>query len=102
MRIHNRYLSEGAHRLANGALGAVFTLGVGAVLWQKGPGPHWRELGHWLTLLSAPAGVALAFIPPSRFTLVEGIAGEAGYDELDSPESNATEARPRPEEDADR
>jgi hypothetical protein len=75
--LHNRYLSDDLHRLANGAIGGLLCLllTTSAVRYFGFP--------LWLLWLSVPVGLVCTVLPPSRFTLVEGCAGGEGYDELD-------------------
>jgi hypothetical protein len=74
--LHNRYLPGWAHRLANGLLGGFQALiALVAVVPLVG-----APLGVlWLAL---PMAVCCMALDPGRFSLVEGCAGDLGYDEL--------------------
>jgi hypothetical protein len=83
MTIHNRYLSSGIHRLFNGLFGAVIAAGIGtAGVSFLSPENPLQVPSAWLLLLSPLVGVALMLLNPNRFSLVRGLAGDAGYDEL--------------------
>jgi hypothetical protein len=75
--LHNRHLSDGLHRLANGAIGGMLGLLLTTLAVRYFGCPL------WLLWLSVPAGLLCTVLPPSRFTLVEGCAGEVGYEDLD-------------------
>ncbi len=82
MRIHNRYLPPWAHRLANGvtaslALATAGAFGAGHLGCDSSPGKACLAL-----LYASPAGLFASCADPARFSLVEGVAGEDGYDEL--------------------
>jgi hypothetical protein len=74
--LHNRYLPDWVHRLANGAIGGVLSsLAASAAVRVLG-----APLGaFWCVLLVALLCTALN---SRRFSLVEGCAGDLGYDEL--------------------
>ena len=79
--VHNRYLPLWLHRLCNGVLGAAVLLGV-AGIWFGEPADSWRWiLSRCLMWLSIPVGIILAAVA-RRFSVVEGVAGGDGYDEL--------------------
>ena len=81
--IHNRYLPTWAHRLANGALAFLGTASAGAAGYVSfRSGGFLEQASGWLLLLSPVAGVIFALLNPKRISLAEGLAGEAGYDEL--------------------
>ncbi len=75
--LHNRRLPNGLHRLANGVMGsfsvAMILVGLSKLVFVPA----------WLFLVCIPIGLLCAYFDPERFTLVEGLAGEDGYDELD-------------------
>jgi hypothetical protein len=88
MRIHNRYLPPGIHRIANGVMAALGLALVGSVGSGFVPGGSlpWKA-AVLLFMLSAPIGLLIALlIDPRKFSLVEGVAGEDGYDELEAEE----------------
>jgi hypothetical protein len=56
------------------------SVGASGVSYLAGDSLLWRAC---LALLYAsPAGLLASCADPARFTLVEGVAGEDGYDEL--------------------
>jgi len=72
----NCYLPDWLHRLANGAIGAgLSSLAALAGVWVFGV-PLWAL---WFVL---PAVFVCAALDPRRFSLVEGCAGDLGYDGL--------------------
>ena len=84
--IHNRYLPVWLHRLGNGVFGIVVCLGIASLGFGPAPG-SWLHVGsRWLIYASLPVGVVLFFVAP-RFSIVEGLAGGEGYDELGAPGS---------------
>lgn len=85
MRIHNRFLPEWMHRVANGVLGVLLaaTAGASGYLWFA-PDSIGEGLSGWFLLLSPVVGLLLVIVNPARFSLVDGIAGEMGYDELET------------------
>jgi hypothetical protein len=72
--LHNLNLPNWLHRLANGAIGGLLAL---AAL-------HFFGFPFWLLWIAISVAVGCMVPSPSRFTLVEGCAGDVGYDELDS------------------
>ncbi len=82
--IHNRCLPLWLHRVCNGVLGVAVLLGLGSV-WYGEPEDTWRHfVSRCLIWFSIPAGVILA-LTARRLSIVQGVAGREGYDELDSP-----------------
>ena len=80
--IHNRHLSETLHRICNATIG-FFAMATTS-LWVNSLVPlRFQTMGLVLAfILTASATCALAVVNPNRFSIVEGIAGDAGYDEL--------------------
>jgi hypothetical protein len=79
--IHNRYLPIWLHRLCNGLFGAVSFISIGSV-WFGEPAGSWEHfISSSLIWASVPVGIVLAQIA-RRFSIVEGVAGGDGYDEL--------------------
>jgi len=79
--IHNRYLPLWLHRLCNGVFGVSVLLGIGSI-WFGEPAGSWRHvLSRCLLWSSIPVGIILALVA-RRFSIVEGVAGREGYDEL--------------------
>src|SRR5258706_8009148 len=85
--IHNRYLPMWLHRVCSGVLGAVVLAAIGSI-WFAEPSGTWRHiLSRCLLWASVPAGIVLACIS-HRFSIVEGVAGGEGYDELHEQNEN--------------
>jgi hypothetical protein len=79
--IHNRYLPMWLHRLYSGIFGAALFAGF-ASIWFAEPPDTWRHVvSRCLLCASAPVGTTLA-LAEHRFSIVEGVAGGHGYDEL--------------------
>ena len=79
--IHNFHLPQWLHRLACGAFGTVVLVLLG-LNWLSQPPGSWRHfLSVCFLVLSVPAGVVLACVA-DRFSIVEGLAGDAGYEDL--------------------
>jgi hypothetical protein len=80
----NRYLPQWLHRVACGVMGAAISAAIAV------GGLRYFETDSWLrtaavVLLwaSIPIGVLFACFA-HRFSIVEGCAGDVGYDDLDS------------------
>ena len=79
--IHNRYLPPWLHRICNGVFGAVVFVSAGSI-WFGEPAGSWRHfLSRFLIWSSIPAGILLTIVA-GRFSIVQGVAGGEGYDEL--------------------
>jgi len=79
--IHNYYLPLWLHRICNGLFGAALLVGFGSI-WLGMPTDSWQNIvTACLIWLSIPVGIILA-LASHRFSIVEGVAGEEGYDEL--------------------
>jgi hypothetical protein len=79
--IHNRYLPLWLHRVCNGVFGAVLLIGIGSI-WFGEPAETWRHIvSRCLIWASIPVGIILALVA-RRFSIVQGVAGGDGYDEL--------------------
>jgi hypothetical protein len=79
--IYNRYLPLWLHRVCNGVLGAVLLIGLGSIWFGETAG-SWRHfVSHGLIWTSIPVGIILALVA-RRFSIVQGVAGGDGYDEL--------------------
>jgi len=74
--LHNRYLPDWVHRLTNGVIGGLLSL-LALVVAVRALGAPLGVL--WVTL---PVVACCAAFNPRRFSLVEGCAGDLGYDEL--------------------
>ena len=77
--LHNFVLPDWAHRCANGIVGAFIGLAIAVVVVRLFGAPLWVL---WFGAVTAAAGVVVS---PRRFTLVEGCAGDMGYDEIEPP-----------------
>jgi hypothetical protein len=81
-RIHNRYLPTWLHRLCNGVVGAGTLATLASLGMSRFPLEHLlHRVSVVLLYLSVPIGVLLAVFA-RRCSLVEGLAGRDGYDEL--------------------
>jgi hypothetical protein len=79
--IHNRYLPLWLHRVCNGVFGAVLLIGIGSI-WFGAPEETWRHIVSRCAIwASGPVGITLALVA-HRFSIVQGVAGRDGYDEL--------------------
>jgi hypothetical protein len=79
--IRNRYLPLWLHRVCNGVFGAVLLIGIGS-MWFGEPAESWRHfVSRCLVWASIPVGIILALVA-RRFSIVQGVAGGDGYDEL--------------------
>ena len=87
------YLPIWMHRIFNGLFGAALFAGFASV-WSGEPSGTWRSVvSQSLLWLSIPVGIILAAIA-HRFSIVEGVAGEIGYEERDET-NKADENQPR-------
>lgn len=81
--IRNGCLSSLRHRLCNGALGAAALPGIGSI-WGREPDGTWRHFHSRCLMWSRfPFGITLAPVA-RRLSIVEGVAGGEGHDELNS------------------
>ncbi len=82
VRVYNRYLPQWVHRIANGVMASLALALSGAFgTGQLACDTFFGKV--CLTLLYAsPAGLLVSCVDPTKFSLVEGIAGDDGYDEL--------------------
>ena len=81
--IRNRYLPRWLHRVTCGMFGAV-VLALLGLNWLGQPSGSWRHiLSLCFLVLSIPVGVILACVA-HRFSIVEGLAGDVGYEDLDA------------------
>lgn len=79
--IHNRYLPHWLHRLCNGLFGAALLAGIGSIWFDEPPGSWLHLLSRVLIWSSIPVGIILV-VRARKFSIVEGVAGGEGYDEL--------------------
>jgi hypothetical protein len=91
--LHNRYLPTWLHQICNSAFGSLLiaTLGTLAVtnLLQNAV----QAIALCAVIAgTVVTGVVLLTVNPNRFSIVEGVAGKDGYDELtDDPCCDSTE-----------
>jgi hypothetical protein len=79
--IHNRYLPLWLHRTCNGVFGTALLVGIGSI-WFSDPVGSWGYfVSRCLIWASVPVGIILALFA-RRFSIVRGVAGGDGYDEL--------------------
>jgi hypothetical protein len=79
--IQNRYLPLWLHRVCNGVFGAAWFVGFGSI-WLGEPAESWQHtVALCLLWASIPVGILLAIVA-RRFSIVQGVAGSEGYDEL--------------------
>ena len=82
--IRNRYLPMWLHRVCNGVLGAALLAAVGSICVAEPSGTWGQILSRCLLWGSAPAGIVLACFA-HRLSVMEGLAGGEGYEELHQP-----------------
>jgi hypothetical protein len=76
----NRYLPMWMHRFFNGLFGIVLVAGA-STFWLAEPSGSWRRVvSVCLLWASIPIGIILAAVA-HRFSIVEGLAGDVGYEE---------------------
>lgn len=69
------------HRVCNGVFGMALFIGIGSI-WFGEPPETWRHIAsRCLIWASIPVGIILALVA-RRFSIVQGVAGGEGYDEL--------------------
>jgi len=81
--ITNRYLPQWLHRIVCGVVGAAIIATIASIGLRHFDGDSWlHAASRVLFWLSIPIGVVLACVA-HRFSIVEGCAGDVGYDDLD-------------------
>ena len=80
--IHNRHLPLWLHGICNGVFGAALLIGIGSIWFGEPPGSWQHVLSRGLIWASIPVGIILAVVA-GRISIVEGVAGGDGYDEID-------------------
>ncbi len=82
--IRNRYLPLWLHRVCNGLLAAAICASIASVGISHSVSAGWLHGFSFAAFyLSAPLGIFFACIT-RRVSIVEGVAGGEGYDELDT------------------
>jgi heme A synthase len=80
--IRNHYLPQWLHRITCGGLATV-VLALLGLNWLGEPAGSWRHVvSLCLLILSIPVGIICACLT-DRFSIVEGVAGDTGYEDLD-------------------
>ncbi len=78
--IHNRYLPEWLHRVFNALFIGAIWCGTSIWLWSVvSPETIWFAIARWLVYLTPLVIVVALFV---RSSVVRGVAGDDGYDEL--------------------
>jgi hypothetical protein len=77
------------HRVFNGLFPAALLAGFGSY-WLSEPAGSWRHIVSLCMLwVSVPVGIVFAVIT-RRFSLVEGVAGEIGYERQREPDDKSS------------
>jgi hypothetical protein len=85
--VRNHYLPQWLHRIACGGFAAV-VLALLGLNWLGEPSGSWRYVvALCLLVLSVPVSIGFACLA-HRFSIVEGLAGDAGYEELHEKQEN--------------
>jgi hypothetical protein len=88
--IRNRQLPQWLHRLACGAVGSAAAATVATLgLRYLEPDSWLHAASRGLLWLSLPIGIVLACVAP-RWSVVEGCAGDAGYEDMKDEPDNGT------------
>jgi hypothetical protein len=82
VRIHNRYLPQSVHRIANGVMASLVLACAGAFGASHLSCDSFLGTACLALLWASPLGLLASCFDPAKFSLVEGVAGEDGYDEL--------------------
>jgi hypothetical protein len=80
--IQNRHLPLWLHRICNGVFSAALLVGIGSIWFGEPPGSWQHVLSRGLIWASIPVGIILAVLA-GWISIVEGVAGGDGYDELE-------------------
>jgi hypothetical protein len=85
--IRNHYLPQWLHRLTCGVFAALLLVLTGMSFLGRADG-SWRHLiALCLIISSVPVGILCAYVA-HRFSTVEGLAGDVGYEDLDEKEKS--------------
>jgi hypothetical protein len=81
----NRFLPNWLHRGCNGVFGSALCAfaGIGGLYYLNGISAL-AYLSGWLLYLSPFVGILCGILNPKRFSITEGLAGEVGYEGLNS------------------
>jgi hypothetical protein len=80
LRIHNRYLPEWLHRIANAIFVGCLWCATAAYAWRAGTSDSWwHPPARWAIYITPLIILAMLFV---RRSLIRGVAGDDGYDEL--------------------
>ena len=83
MSVHNRYLPNWIHRIFNGLFAFFLSATIGVIGWAHFKyQPFVCEVSKGLVYLSMPIVILFGFLNPKKISLVEGVGGADGYDEL--------------------
>ena len=86
--VRNRYLPQPLHRAACGVIGAAVAATIASAgLRHFDPDSLMNTASRVLLWLSVPIGIILACVA-HRLSIVEGCAGDAGYDGLETRHEN--------------
>jgi hypothetical protein len=78
--IHNRYLPEWLHRLVNALVIGLLWFSAAIAVWSAAPADSvWFTVGSWCAYATPFVVAAGLFV---RRSVVRGVAGGEGYDEL--------------------
>jgi hypothetical protein len=89
--IRNHYLPQWLHRIACGGFPTVILALLG-LNWLGQPDGSWRHLvSLYLLILSIPVGIIFACLA-HRFSIVEGLAGDVGYEDLEEKQDDKPSA----------
>jgi hypothetical protein len=89
---HNRRLPEWLHRLCNAALGFFLAGTVFLCIDVYLIPPAFQMAGLFTAIvLTVLTTLALVIVNPKRFSIVEGIAGDVGYNDLPEDQSERRE-----------
>ncbi len=89
--IRNHYLPQWLQRIACGGFAAV-VLALLGLNWLSQPSGSWRHNASLCLLISSvPVGTVFACVA-HRFSIVEGLAGDVGYEDLDEKQDEKSSA----------
>ena len=81
--LHNRYLPTWLHRICNAGFGSLLIATLGTLAVTNLLPNAAQAIGLFAVIVgTVVTGFVLLVVNPNRFSTVEGVAGEDGYDEL--------------------